>query len=174
MTDPPRVSSLTLLLWLWLPLLFALFCSSVSVERFAKRRCTLSNHKALASRPLDTDLATLPPGRPARPYASAPIKTAAIKEVEKGVKKNSLIAKDFGIPPNTLSTYLKNKEKVIGSERWLDGFKDRNKISLKSVCGESERVNQQEANQWKTDLEKMIQDQEERDIFNIDETGLCF
>ncbi|XP_046672235.1 lachesin-like isoform X3 [Homalodisca vitripennis] len=33
MTDPPRVSSLTLLLWLWLPLLFALFCSSVSGRR---------------------------------------------------------------------------------------------------------------------------------------------
>ena len=38
-------------------------------------------------------------------------KIAAIKEVEKGIKKKSEIAKDFGIPPNSLSTYLKNKEK---------------------------------------------------------------
>ncbi|KAG8328584.1 hypothetical protein J6590_106813, partial [Homalodisca vitripennis] len=37
------------------------------VERFAKRRCTLSNHKPLASRPVDKDLATLPPGRPMLP-----------------------------------------------------------------------------------------------------------
>lgn len=162
-------------------------------------------------------------------------KIAAIKEVEKGLKKKSEIAKEFGIPPNTLSTYLKNRDKIIGSASenikgrkrlrepenpdldncvlkwfkqtrdkkipvsgplirmkaeqfatalgkndfkastgWLDGFKDRNKISFKSICGESGAVNQQEANQWKTDLEKMIQDVDERDIFNVDETGLFF
>ena len=38
-------------------------------------------------------------------------KVAAIRDVEKGVKKKTQIAKDFQIPPNTLSTYLKNKEK---------------------------------------------------------------
>lgn len=162
-------------------------------------------------------------------------KIAAIKEVEKGTKKKSEIAKDFGIPPNTLSTYLKNKEKILNCESegvkgrkrlrepenpdvdqcvlkwfkqtrdkkipvsgpivrskaeqfatelgksnfkastgWLDGFKERNKISFKSVCGESGAVNQQEANQWKKDLEEMIQDRNPKDIFNVDETGLFF
>ena len=38
-------------------------------------------------------------------------KAAAIGEVESGVKKKAQIAKDFQIPPNTLSTYLKNKGK---------------------------------------------------------------
>ena len=40
-------------------------------------------------------------------------KVAAIREVEKGVKKKAQIATDFKIPPNTLSTYLKNKGKKI-------------------------------------------------------------
>lgn len=162
-------------------------------------------------------------------------KIAAIKEVEKGMKKKSEIAKEFGIPPNTLSTYLKNKEKILSSESecskgrkrlrepenpqldscvlkwfkqtrdkkipvsgplvrskaeqfatelgkndfkastgWLDGFKERNKITFKSICGESGAVNQQEANQWKKDLEEMIQDRDEKNIFNVDETGLFF
>ena len=50
-------------------------------------------------------------------------KVAAIREVEKGVKKKAQIAKDFQIPPNTLSTYLKNKQKILNSmtnENWKD------------------------------------------------------
>lgn len=160
-------------------------------------------------------------------------KIAAIKEVEKGAKKKYEIAKSFGIPPNTLSTYLKNKDKILGSESvknrkrlrepenpdvdqcvlkwfkqtrdkntpvsgpllrskaeqfatelekpnfkastgWLDGFKERNKISFKFVCGESGAVNKQDANQWKKDLEEMIQDRNPKDIFNVDETGLFY
>lgn len=162
-------------------------------------------------------------------------KIAAIKEVEKGTKKKSEIAKAFGIPPNTLSTYLKNKDKILGCESesvkgrkrlrepenpdvdqcvlkwfkqtrdkkipvsgplvrskaeqfatdlgksnfkastgWLDGFKERNKISFKFVCGESGAVNQQLADQWKRDLEQMIEDRNPKDIFNVDETGLFF
>ena len=40
-------------------------------------------------------------------------KAAVIQEVENGFKTKSLIAKEFGIPPNTLSTYLKNKETIL-------------------------------------------------------------
>lgn len=40
-------------------------------------------------------------------------KVAIIREVEKGVKKKSQIAKDFGIPPSTLSTFLKNKDAIL-------------------------------------------------------------
>ncbi|VVC38403.1 Hypothetical protein CINCED_3A007896 [Cinara cedri] len=40
-------------------------------------------------------------------------KAAAIQEVENGLKTKSLIAKEFGIPLNTLSTYLKNKETIL-------------------------------------------------------------
>ncbi|UYV80666.1 hypothetical protein LAZ67_19001323 [Cordylochernes scorpioides] len=159
-------------------------------------------------------------------------KIAAIKEVEMGMKKKSDIAKDFGIPRNTLSTYLKNKEKILRSESecdkgrkrlrepgnpdldkcvlkwfkqardkkipvsghlirskaeqfatemgktdfkassgWLDGFKERNKISFKTICGESGAVNLQVAEQWKNNLRELIQDKDARDVFNVDETA---
>lgn len=40
-------------------------------------------------------------------------KAAAIREVEKGLKTKSSIAKEFGIPLNTLSTYLKNRDTIL-------------------------------------------------------------
>jgi len=48
-------------------------------------------------------------------------KAAVIREVENGFKTKSLIAKEFGIPPNILSTYLKNKETIL------------NKLTMSSV-----------------------------------------
>lgn len=53
-------------------------------------------------------------------------KIAAIREVEKGLKKKSEIAKDFGIPQNSLSTYLKNKEKILSNES--ESGKDRKRM----------------------------------------------
>ncbi|XP_054281926.1 tigger transposable element-derived protein 6-like [Macrosteles quadrilineatus] len=38
-------------------------------------------------------------------------KRRVIKAVDEGLKKKSEIAKEFGIPPNTLSTIMKNREK---------------------------------------------------------------
>lgn len=163
-------------------------------------------------------------------------KVAVIREVEKGLKKKSEIAKEFGIPPNTFSTYLKNKDKILRSETqnktkarkrtrgpdnpnvdkcvlkwfkqardnkipisgpimrtkaeqfasalgnqafkastgWLDGFKNRNGISFKTVCGESGSVDVRLANDWKRLLKTMIEDTEPKNIFNVDETGLFY
>jgi transposase-like protein len=42
-------------------------------------------------------------------------KVAVIREVEKGVKKKYQIAKDYGIAPNTLSSFLKNKDKILSN-----------------------------------------------------------
>ncbi|UYV79127.1 hypothetical protein LAZ67_17001185 [Cordylochernes scorpioides] len=60
------------------------------------------------------------------------------------------------------------------SSGWLDGFKERNKISFKTICGESGAVNLQVAEQWKNNLRELIQDKDARDVFNVDETGLFF
>ncbi|UYV78372.1 hypothetical protein LAZ67_16001109 [Cordylochernes scorpioides] len=60
------------------------------------------------------------------------------------------------------------------SSGWLEGFKERNKISFKTICGESGAVNLQVAEQWKNNLRELIQDKEARDVFNVDETGLFF
>ncbi|KAJ8889802.1 hypothetical protein PR048_009306 [Dryococelus australis] len=135
-------------------------------------------------------------------------KITVIKEVEKGLKKKSEIAKDFGILPNTFSTVLKKKDKILNtgnsirkdrkrtrgpensevdecvlkwfkhardqkipvmtlgknyfkaSHGWLDGFKSRNQIVFKSVCGESGDVDVQAANEWKTDLLEIIGDRD--------------
>ena len=40
-------------------------------------------------------------------------KYQAIRAVEAGNKKKSEIAKEFNVPPNTLSTWLKNKDKIV-------------------------------------------------------------
>lgn len=163
-------------------------------------------------------------------------KAVIIQEVEKGIKKKSEIAKEFGIPANTLSTILKNKEKIssvvgvgCGKKRkrvkgpgnpdvdqcvlkwfkqardkniplsgtlirakaeefgaslgkdsfkastgWLDGFKERNKISFKAVCGESGAVDTNVANDWKNSLVEMVGDVADKDVFNVDETGLFY
>lgn len=42
-------------------------------------------------------------------------KVEVLREVEKGIKKKNVIAKEYGILPNTLSTYIKNKEKILES-----------------------------------------------------------
>lgn len=40
-------------------------------------------------------------------------KAAAIRKVENGLKTKSLIAKEFDIPLNTLSTYFKNEDNIL-------------------------------------------------------------
>lgn len=163
-------------------------------------------------------------------------KAVIIREVDKGLKKKSVIAKEFGIPANTLSTILKNKEKILntvgvdnGKKRkrvkgpenpdvdqcvlkwfkqardkniplsgtlvrakaeefgaslgknnfkastgWLDGFKERNEVSFKAVCGESGAVDMDVANDWKDLCVQMIDDYADKDVFNVDETGLFY
>lgn len=163
-------------------------------------------------------------------------KVKVIQEVEKGIKKKCEIAKDFAIPANTLSTILKNKDKILShvgkdsgktkkrvkgpenpdidecvtkwfkqardkniplsgtlvrakaeefattlgknnfkaSTGWLDGFKVRNEISFKTVCGESGGVNMDAANEWKDLLIGMIGETDAKNVFNVDETGLFY
>lgn len=49
-----------------------------------------------------------------------PEKIAVIREVEKEVKKKCDIAKEFGIAKNTVSTFKKNKERILNST--LSGY----------------------------------------------------
>lgn len=50
-----------------------------------------------------------------RKHATMNTKMQAILEVEKNVKSKSEIARDFGIPLSTLSTWLRKKEAIMGS-----------------------------------------------------------
>uniref|UniRef100_A0A023GKX0 Putative tigger transposase n=1 Tax=Amblyomma triste TaxID=251400 RepID=A0A023GKX0_AMBTT len=57
-------------------------------------------------------------------------KVLLIKEVEKGRRQKTDIAKEFGIPPSTLSTVLKNKDAVLdGFEKSFSSKRKRNRDS---------------------------------------------
>lgn len=55
-------------------------------------------------------------------------KIATIKEVGIQTKKKFETVTDFGIPPNTLSIYFKNKEKILRSEN--KGDKGRKRLRV--------------------------------------------
>ena len=48
-------------------------------------------------------------------FISIESKKKALKLVENGAKKKD-VSEQFGIPPYTLSTWIKNKEKIMGYE----------------------------------------------------------
>lgn len=56
-------------------------------------------------------------------------KATAIRKVEKGLKTRSMIAKELGIPLNTLSTYFKNKENIL-SKSAAPSKKDRKSLGI--------------------------------------------
>lgn len=73
-------------------------------------------------------------------------------------------ARDRNIPLSGLLVRIKTEEFAAGlgmngfkaSTGWLDGFKERNSMTLKSVCVESASViNHKAANVWKDDVLQM-------------------
>ena len=69
---------------------------------------------------------------------------AALKEVEEGLSKSQAAMK-YDIPKNTLSTWIKSKEKMFesmktqvsdASDGWRDCWKNRYNVSFKTVSGE--------------------------------------
>ena len=59
------------------------------------------------------------------------------------------------------------KNEFKASSGWLDGFKERTDMSLKTVCGASGSVDIEAANSWKDDLLQMISDRDAKDIFKF-------
>jgi hypothetical protein len=60
------------------------------------------------------------------------------------------------------------------SEGWLERFKKRSKIEFKTICGESASVDIKTVDEWKSKLLSICDGYDEKDIFNLDETGLFF
>lgn len=56
-------------------------------------------------------------------------KLKLIAEVERGEKKKKVIAQQFGIPPNTLSTILKNKDKLLEKQGSYDSNSERKRLT---------------------------------------------
>ncbi|CAF4944274.1 unnamed protein product [Pieris macdunnoughi] len=61
-----------------------------------------------------------------------------------------------------------------GSNGWLEGFKKRNNIAFKNVCGESNSVENNECNEWIKNLLALLHDYSPDDVFNADEAGLFY
>lgn len=61
------------------------------------------------------------------------------------------------------------------SNGWLQRFKQRHNITSRQLCGESAQVSPEIVQDWKTErLPKLCKDYAPNDIFNADETGLCY
>ncbi|XP_056639362.1 tigger transposable element-derived protein 6-like [Diorhabda sublineata] len=61
-----------------------------------------------------------------------------------------------------------------GSNGWLEGFKKRNDIGIKNVCGESSSVDNKECNKWIKNVPALLHDYSPDDIFNADEACLFY
>lgn len=85
-------------------------------------------------------------------------------DVEECMLKWFRQARDRNIPLSGLLVRIKAEEFAAGlringfkaSTGWLDGFKERNSITFKSVCVESASVNHEATNVWKDDVLQMI------------------
>lgn len=61
------------------------------------------------------------------------------------------------------------------SQGWFDRFKRRHGLSYKAVCGESNAADGNAVRQWKSEtLPALLRGWDERDIFNLDESGIFF
>ena len=58
------------------------------------------------------------------------------------------------------------------SEGWLARFRNRHNIVFRTVSGEANAAPQETISEWKEKLPSLLQNYDERDIFNLDETGL--
>ena len=65
-------------------------------------------------------------------------------------------------------------DNFCGSNGWLEGFKRRNGIVFKNICGESNAVDNSICNQWVEDLPALLHDYSPDNVFNADEAGLFF
>uniref|UniRef100_A0A2S2PSY6 Tigger transposable element-derived protein 6 n=1 Tax=Schizaphis graminum TaxID=13262 RepID=A0A2S2PSY6_SCHGA len=60
------------------------------------------------------------------------------------------------------------------SNGWLSSFKNRHNIAWNRVCGESNDVNIDSVNEWKSKISEYVKDYDACNIYNCDETGLFF
>lgn len=65
-------------------------------------------------------------------------------------------------------------DKFKPSNGWIEGFKKRNGLSFKQICGEENAVNPETCERWKEQLKTLIEGYEPRNIFNADEAALFF
>lgn len=65
-------------------------------------------------------------------------------------------------------------EDFKASNGWLSSFRQRHNINIESICGESGSVSEKDVNDWCDKLPDILSGYSDRDIFNMDETGLFY
>jgi hypothetical protein len=60
------------------------------------------------------------------------------------------------------------------SKGWLECFKHRNNVAFGTMSGERGDVNVESVEDWKKKLPNLCEGYDQKDIFNMDETGLFF
>ena len=60
------------------------------------------------------------------------------------------------------------------SNGWLNKFCNKNNIAFKTLCGGSADVDEELCEDWKSSLSIILAGYEDRDVYNLDETGLFF
>ncbi|GBM01524.1 Tigger transposable element-derived protein 6 [Araneus ventricosus] len=87
-------------------------------------------------------------------------------EENKHLKRVDL-AKELGLPVSTLNT--------LNYKRWLHKLKLRHCLTGKAVSGEFGDVDCEKVHDWiQNKLPDLIKGYEQKDIFNVDETGLFY
>ncbi|KAK9722522.1 Tc5 transposase DNA-binding domain [Popillia japonica] len=171
-----------------------------------------------------------------RAKISLKTKLAILEEVDKKQISKTKIAEKFKIPKSTLSTIIKNKNKIDNaiasgkqvfnkrlkgarypeletqliewftemrlkaiplngptiqqkaksiaaklkitecdfSSGWLYRFQKRHGISAHVISGEKNKVNEQTVDEWKQEFRLIRQHYSDKDVFNIDETGVFY
>lgn len=61
-----------------------------------------------------------------------------------------------------------------GSSGWLQRFKNRHEIVCHTLSGEGSAVNLDSCEKWLENFRPLLQEYEERDVYNVDETGVFY
>ncbi|KAL2611635.1 hypothetical protein R1flu_023327 [Riccia fluitans] len=109
-------------------------------------------------------------------------KLAIIKHLSEGHNIRATADKGYPISRPILQAkarQIANKLGVEGgdfsaSEGWLHKWKERNNIRSYKISGESENVDLERAEQWKSTLKSLLLGYDLKNVFNMDETGFFF
>ncbi|GBM34417.1 Tigger transposable element-derived protein 4 [Araneus ventricosus] len=109
-------------------------------------------------------------------------RTTETSEIDEVLMKWFRSARAKNIPVS--GVLLQEKAKEVGeslgletfkaSNGWLEKFWTRHNLSFKQICGEEKSVNPNEVTDWTGMLKSLLKGYDDRDIFNVDETGLFY
>jgi hypothetical protein len=109
-------------------------------------------------------------------------RASKFEEVNSAVWEWFVHVRGMGLPITGPLIQGKAKEIAVGMEAdgfkasngWLEAFQKRHNVSLRAISGESHDVDSATVEQWLERLPGLLKDFDAKNVFNCDETGLCF